>query len=121
MMRCRSPRGRATRLPGSNPRRVSRYASGRRQQIVNADLSYWAWCATCTAIIGTSKLPFIESYVARVEARRGDRDAAIPVIRKAVNDMLQEGQLAYGVSATNVLVETLLDRGADGTSSKPRT
>ena len=61
-----------------------------------------------------SELPFIESYVARVEARRGDRDAAIPVMRKAVIDMLQEGQLAYGVSATTVLVETLLDRGADG-------
>ena len=61
-----------------------------------------------------SELPFIESYAARVEARRCDRDAAIAVMRRAVNDMLQEGQLAYAVSATNVVVETLLDRGADG-------
>jgi hypothetical protein len=61
-----------------------------------------------------SELPFIESYAALVEASRGDRDAAMAVMRKAVNDMLQAGQLAYGVSATNVLVETLLDRGADG-------
>lgn len=61
-----------------------------------------------------SELPFIESYAALVEARRGDRDAAMAVMRKAVNDMLQAGQFAYGVSATNVLVETLLDRGADG-------
>jgi ATP/maltotriose-dependent transcriptional regulator MalT len=61
-----------------------------------------------------SELPFIESYAARVEARRGERDAAIAVMRKAVDDMFEEGQLAYGVSATHVVVETLLDRGADG-------
>ena len=40
---------------------------------------------------------------------------ALPVIRTAVDDLVREGQLlAYGVPATGVLVETLLDRGADG-------
>jgi class 3 adenylate cyclase len=68
-----------------------------------------------------SELPFIESYAALVEASRGDRDAAMAVMRKAVNDMLQAGQLAYGVSATNVLVETLLDRGADGDITKAQS
>ena len=36
-------------------------------------------------------------------------------MRAAVDHLVREGQLlAWGVSATGVLVETLLDRGADG-------
>ena len=46
--------------------------------------------------------------------RRGDRDAAIPVMRKAVDELHQAGQLFYGVWGTGVLVETLLERGAEG-------
>ena len=56
----------------------------------------------------------IEFYAAHVETKHGDRDTAILVMRKAVNGMLQAGQLAYGISATNVLVEALLTRAADG-------
>ena len=44
-------------------------------------------------------LQFINVYVARERARRGDRDAAIPVMRAAVDDLVREGQrLAYGRS-----------------------
>ena len=61
-----------------------------------------------------SELPGLE-LAARVErARRGDRDGAIPVIRKVVNDFFEAGQLAYGAAGTAVLVETLLDRGTEG-------
>ena len=60
-------------------------------------------------------LPIVNVYVARERARRGDRDEAIPVMRAAVDHLFREGQLlAWGVPATGVLVETLLDRGVDG-------
>ncbi len=55
-----------------------------------------------------------ELLAARERARRGDRDAAIPVMRQAVDEMHQAGRLAYGVCGTGVLVETLLERGAEG-------
>ena len=38
-------------------------------------------------------------WAARERARRGDRDAAIPVMRKAVDEMHQAGRLGYGVVA----------------------
>jgi class 3 adenylate cyclase len=60
-------------------------------------------------------LPLVEVYVARERARRGDRDDAIPLMCAAVDDLFPEGQLlTWGVPATGVLVETLLDRSADG-------
>ncbi|MGO9924758.1 MAG: ATP-binding protein, partial [Mycobacterium sp.] len=60
-------------------------------------------------------LPLVEVYVARERARRGDRDEAIPLMRAAVDHVFREGQrLVVGVPVTGVLVETLLDRGADG-------
>ena len=60
-------------------------------------------------------LPIVDVYLARERARRGDRDEAIPLMRAAVDHLVREGQLlAWGIPATGVLVETLLDRGADG-------
>ena len=60
-------------------------------------------------------LPIVNVYLARERARRGDRDDAIPLMRAAVDHLFREGRLlAWGVPATGVLVETLLDRGADG-------
>ena len=60
-------------------------------------------------------LPLVEVYVARERARRGDRDEAIPLMRAAVDHLFREGRLlVWGIPATGVLVETLLDRGADG-------
>ena len=59
-------------------------------------------------------LPIVEVYLARERARRGDRDDAIPLMRAAIDHLFREGQLlAWGIPATGVLVETLLDRGAD--------
>jgi hypothetical protein len=59
-------------------------------------------------------LPIVNVYSARERAQRGDRDEAIPLMRTAVDDLFREGQLlGWGVPATGVLVETLLDRGTD--------
>ncbi|HYX99897.1 MAG TPA: AAA family ATPase, partial [Mycobacterium sp.] len=59
--------------------------------------------------------PLVEVYVARERARRGDVDAAIPLMRAATDHLAREGQLlAWGTPATGVLVQTLLERGADG-------
>jgi class 3 adenylate cyclase len=60
------------------------------------------------------ELPIINVYLARERARHGDRDKAIPLMRAAVDHLFREGRLLqWGISATGVLVETLLDRGAD--------
>jgi class 3 adenylate cyclase len=61
-----------------------------------------------------AELPTINMYLARESARRGDRDDAIPVMRATADHLFGEGHLlAWGVPATGVLVETLLDRGAE--------
>jgi len=57
-------------------------------------------------------LPIVEVYAARERARRGDRDNAIPLMRAAVDHLFRQGQLLFwGIPATGVLVETLLERG----------
>ncbi len=62
-----------------------------------------------------SELPGVNVYLARERARRGDRVDAIPLMRAAVDHLFREEPLlAWGVCATGVLVETLLDRGAEG-------
>jgi hypothetical protein len=61
-----------------------------------------------------SELRLINVYLARERARRGDRDEAIPLMRAAVDQLIREGQLlSWGIPATGVLVETLLDRGTE--------
>jgi hypothetical protein len=61
------------------------------------------------------ELPLVNVYLAHEWFRRGDRDEAISLMRAAVDHLFREGQLLeWGVPATGVLVETLLDRGADG-------
>jgi class 3 adenylate cyclase len=59
-------------------------------------------------------IPVTDVWAARETARRGDRDAAIPVMRQAVDELRQAGDLFYGVWGTGLLVETLLERGAEG-------
>jgi class 3 adenylate cyclase len=62
---------------------------------------------------GLGELPLVNTYLARERARCGDRDGAIPQMRAAVDHLFREGQLLlWGIPATGVLVETLLDRGA---------
>jgi hypothetical protein len=59
-------------------------------------------------------LPVVEVYLAREKARRGDRDDAMSLMRAAIDHLAREGQLlAWGIPATGVLVETLLDHGTD--------
>ena len=59
-------------------------------------------------------LPIVEVYLAREKAQCGDRDGAIPLMRAAVEHLVREGLLlGWGIPATGVLVETLLDRGAE--------
>ncbi|MCP9274022.1 ATP-binding protein [Mycolicibacterium arenosum] len=62
-----------------------------------------------------SELRLINAYVAKEIARCGGRDEAIPLIRAVVEELDREGQLpCWGMPAIGVLVETLLDRDADG-------
>ena len=61
-----------------------------------------------------SVVPVTELLAGRENARRGDRDAAIPAMRKAVDQLHEEGRLGYGVWGAGVLVEALLERGAEG-------
>jgi hypothetical protein len=60
-------------------------------------------------------LPLVNVYLARERAWRGDRDNEIQLMRATVDHLFREGRLLWwGIPATGVLVETLLDRGADG-------
>jgi hypothetical protein len=60
-------------------------------------------------------LPIVEVCLARETAQRGDRDGAIPRLRAAADGQFRDGRLlGWSIPATGVLVETLLDRGADG-------
>ena len=61
-----------------------------------------------------SELPVIDVHLGRERARSGDRDGAIPVLRKSVDDMVLGARSTYYIPAIGDLVETLLDRGADG-------
>ncbi len=59
-------------------------------------------------------IPVVDILAARETARRGDCDSSIPVMYRAVDDLLQAGRLGYGVLGASTLVETLLERGAEG-------
>jgi hypothetical protein len=62
-----------------------------------------------------SELPLVNVYLAREKARCGDRDDAVPLMRATADHLFREGRLRlWGVAATGVLVQTLLDRGANG-------
>ena len=65
-----------------------------------------------------SELPMINLEAARETARSGDRDGAISVMRKSANEVFTRGQIMYCNRTTAVLVETLLDRGADGDAAE---
>ena len=59
-------------------------------------------------------LPIVDLYLARERAGHGDGDDAVLRIRTVIDHLIREGQLlAWGIPATGVLVETLLDRSAE--------
>jgi class 3 adenylate cyclase len=64
-----------------------------------------------------SELPFVNTSLALERARRGDRDEVMPLIDAAAGHLFREGRLlawGYAIPATGALVETLLERGAEG-------
>ena len=64
-------------------------------------------------------LPTVDVYLARERFRCGDRDEAIRLMRTAADDLFREGRLlGWGMTATGVLVNALLERGADGDVSE---
>ena len=56
----------------------------------------------------------VELYAAREQARHGDVDVAISDMRTALDLLFERGQFAWGVVASAIFVETLLDRGGEG-------
>jgi hypothetical protein len=61
-----------------------------------------------------AEVPIVEVCLAREKARRGDRDGAISLLRVAADGQFPGGRLlGWAIPATGVLVETLLDRGAE--------
>ncbi|WP_204807679.1 ATP-binding protein [Mycobacterium riyadhense] len=68
------------------------------------------------------ELPLVNVYLARELARGGDPDRAIPLMRAAVDKLFRDGQLlAWGVPATGVLVQTLLERGTESDVAEAHT
>jgi class 3 adenylate cyclase len=63
-----------------------------------------------------AELPMMNVYSARERARRGEFHDAIPLMRAAIDHLFRQGELllGWGIPATGVLVETLLDRGTEG-------
>jgi len=59
-------------------------------------------------------IPVTDVWAARETARSGDRDAAIAAIRTAVDELRNAGNVFYGVWGAGVLVETLVEHGAEG-------
>jgi adenylate cyclase len=61
----------------------------------------------------SSETPILDIYAARLRARRGDIDGAIPEVRTALDVLYSRGQTGWCVSATGVLVDMLLNRGGE--------
>ncbi|WP_428341841.1 AAA family ATPase [Mycobacterium sp.] len=61
-----------------------------------------------------SLVPVTELPAGREKARHDDRDAAIAVMYKALDELHQAGRLGYVVWGTDLLVEALLERGTEG-------
>ena len=61
-----------------------------------------------------AELPIVDVCLGREKAQRGDRDGAIRLLRVTADGQFREGRLlGWSIPATGVLVETLLDRGAE--------
>ncbi len=61
------------------------------------------------------ELPLVNVYLAHERAQHGDREDAIPLLRATADHLFHEGRLLmWGIPATSVLVQTLLEREAEG-------
>ena len=56
-----------------------------------------------------AELPLFNLYIAREQARRGDRDGVLPSMREAVGQLFSSRHYGYCLGATSILVETLLE------------
>ena len=61
-----------------------------------------------------SELPTLNLFIAYQRATYGDPNAALPQIRKSMDDLFNNGQYLYAIGCTALLVETLLNRAAEG-------
>jgi hypothetical protein len=59
-------------------------------------------------------VPVTDIWAARERAMHGDRNDAVVAMRTAVEELLEERRLGYGIWAVGILVETLLQRGTGG-------
>jgi class 3 adenylate cyclase len=105
-------------LAVSNARGTLGMALAHRQNAGERDRGQTLLADVSDAFLGRghnlAELPMINVYLARERARHGDREGAIPLLRALVDHLFREGQLlAWGIPATGVLVQTLLERGAD--------
>ncbi|CAN3129828.1 AAA family ATPase [Mycobacterium sp. smrl_JER01] len=57
-----------------------------------------------------SLVPLTEVFIAREVARSGDRDPAITVMRRAVDELHRARRFGWAVCASDILVQTLLER-----------
>ncbi len=60
-----------------------------------------------------SLVPTNELLVNHERAKRDDRDAAVLAMRKALDELRDDGRIGYGLWGTGLLVETMLERGTD--------
>ena len=63
----------------------------------------------------------IEAFIAWEQARRGDLDGSIPVLRAAADELFDAGQLAWCIPPTRLFVETLLTRGGEADLQEAQT
>jgi hypothetical protein len=63
--------------------------------------------------VAPSLVPVAALWAARETATRGDRDAALPVMRRALDELHHEGRLGWELVGIGPVVETLLDDGTD--------
>lgn len=60
-----------------------------------------------------SELPTLNQFLAYERAADGDPGAALPQMRKSVDGLFNNGQYLYAIGCTALLVETLLNCGAE--------
>jgi class 3 adenylate cyclase len=78
------------------------------------DLFTQARDAAATAQFSLSALTIVEPEFAMQEARTGDLDGAIDMVRSVVDGAYESGDMIWRGRATEVLVQLLVRRGSDG-------
>jgi class 3 adenylate cyclase len=78
------------------------------------DLFTQAREAAATAQFSLSALTIVDPEFARQEARTGDLDGAIDMVRSVVDGAYESGDMIWRGRATEVLVQLLVRRGSDG-------